>query len=730
MRHVFLLLLALTLTAGVARAQSDLVVYNIRGLSAAAWNGSQLNWTSPRDSKHANVTPGSIVVRKGTTVYDSNWWGYKSENMWLINWPQTFETLNMGQDYYEFTVSADNPNTHRMNLTSISVGVAREAYDNFIGGDKKGARIYRLYSSIDGYDKDNHIAQLTLPAPFSDPNNQRIDQGVLTANLGSQYDNIPTVTFRVYGYGDSNMDPNKDPEQIRGGGGIANFAGSFEHRISEIEPLVPYTVAGTGSNIIVRGTVVSGSTPPNRTVSTNKQGLGTISPTSQTVAHGSTTSFSITPSGGNAIVNATGCGGTLWRDSTSNSGIYYTAAVTQNCTVSVEFGLIREVTATASPGGQVSPTGTFNVASGTPAVFSAVANYGMLRGAVGGTCPTGSWSGDTYTTGNITSNCTAHFNFTSESHTVSASAGSNGSVTPSSRTVSHGNPAGFTVTPVSGYLHGAVGGSCPSGSFSGNTYTIPSVISSCSVEFNFTQNTHPVTSSVGPNGTVSPLGTRQVAHGATFSYTVTPAGGYEHGEVGGDCPPGASGGWSGNTYTTGGITNACDISFSFTQAKRTVTAQVSEGGTVSPSSQQVAQGGTASFTVTPPTNKHYHGGETGTCPKGSWNGNVYTTGVVDTNCSINFSFATGQRTVTATVGPNGMITPGMRQVGFGSTASFTVVPDFGFFKRPMGGNCPKGSFNGNTYTTGPITSNCTLNASFSRSRHGMSPGVILLLLGD
>lgn len=642
MRHAFLLLFALILTVGVARAESDLVVYNILNLSEAAWNGSQVDWSISRDSKHANVTPGPIIARKGTTLYDNHWWGYKSENMWLINWPQT---KNMGQDYYEFTVSAANTSTHRLNLSSISVGVAREAYDDFIGGAIKGAQTYQLYSSIDGYAEGSYIAQLTLPAPFEDPNNQRIDQGVLEATLGPQYSNIPTVTFRVYGFGDSTMDPN----EIRGGGGLANFAESFEHRISEIEPFVPYTVDGTGSNVIVRGTVSSGSTPASRTVSTDKQGSGIISPTSQTVAQGSTTWFDITPGSGNAIVSAEGCGGTLLRDPSSNSGTYYTAAVIENCTVAVVFGQIRSVTATASPGGQVSPIGTFNVAKDFPATFSVVPNVGMLREEqVGGTCPNGSWSGDTYETGSISFDCSVHFNFIQD------------------------------------------------------------------------QDTHTVTSSAGPNGTVVPLGEHQVVHGSTSSYNVTPADGYERGAVGGNCPPGANGGWSGNTYTTGVISNACDISFSFTQTQYTVSAQViGEGGTVTPDSQQVVQGSTASFTVTP-VSGYERGSVGGDCPTTPWNGDTYTTGPISSECSVSFRFVPIPRLVTATAGPNGSVSPDSQEIPHGTAGQFSVIPANGYTHGSVGGSCPKGGFTGDIYTTGLVVADCSLDFSFVAIWHSVS----------
>jgi formylglycine-generating enzyme required for sulfatase activity len=59
-------------------------------------------------------------------------------------------------------------------------------------------------------------------------------------------------------------------------------------------------------------------------------------------------------------------------------------------------------------------------------------------------------------------------------------------VAPSSRSVDSGSTTSFTVTPAFGYSRDTiVEGTCPVGSWSGNTYTIGSVTGNCSVSFNF-----------------------------------------------------------------------------------------------------------------------------------------------------------------------------------------------------------------------------------------------------
>ena len=150
------------------------------------------------------------------------------------------------------------------------------------------------------------------------------------------------------------------------------------------------------------------------------------------------------------------------------------------------------VSAVAGTGGSVTPSSR-TVDSGTSASFTVTADSGYSTdSSVGGTCPAGSWSGTTYTTGNVTGDCSVSFSFTQAAPTqysVSAVAGTGGSVTPSSRTVYSGKSASFTVTADSGYsTDSSVGGTCPAGSWRGMTYTTGNVTGDCSVSFSFTRS--------------------------------------------------------------------------------------------------------------------------------------------------------------------------------------------------------------------------------------------------
>lgn len=141
------------------------------------------------------------------------------------------------------------------------------------------------------------------------------------------------------------------------------------------------------------------------------------------------------------------------------------------------------------------------------------------------------------------------------SYTVTASAGSNGTISPSSVTVNEGSTTSFTVTPAMGYGIDTVDG-C-GGTLSGNTYTTGAITADCAVIASFSINTYTVTASAGTNGNISP-GSATVNYGSATNFTVTPDAGY-----GIDSVTGCGGSLVGNTYTTGAIIADCVVDATF-----------------------------------------------------------------------------------------------------------------------------------------------------------------------
>jgi hypothetical protein len=80
--------------------------------------------------------------------------------------------------------------------------------------------------------------------------------------------------------------------------------------------------------------------------------------------------------------------------------------------------------------------------------------------------------------------------------------------------------------------------------------------------------------------------------------------------------------------------------------------------------------------------------------------------------SVSATFAANTYTVTPSAGANGTISPSVPQtVNQNAATSFTVTPNSGYTIASVTG-CG-GTLSGTTYTTGPVTANCMVTASFA-----------------
>ncbi|HDR14063.1 MAG TPA: hypothetical protein ENN79_00970, partial [Desulfobacteraceae bacterium] len=154
-------------------------------------------------------------------------------------------------------------------------------------------------------------------------------------------------------------------------------------------------------------------------------------------------------------------------------------------------------------------------------------------------------------------------------------AGIGGGVDPAMQIVEPGSEASFTVTPDTGYeTSPLVGGTCPVGTWDGDTYSTGSLTANCSVEFSFIPLSYPVTAEAGMGGVIYPE-TLTVDHGETASFTITPDAGYSIAEV-----SGCGGSLDGETYTTGAITEACTVTANFSLNAYTISFDSAGGSQV------------------------------------------------------------------------------------------------------------------------------------------------------
>ena len=197
------------------------------------------------------------------------------------------------------------------------------------------------------------------------------------------------------------------------------------------------------------------SISPSTQSFTASAGTGTVSVTTQstcpwTAASGA--SWMTITSGS----NGTGNGTVRYSISANTSPSSRTASSTMagkifTVTQAGTSGSTFTITASAGTGGSISPSGAVSVSSGASKTFTITPNSGYR---VAGVLVDGTSVGavTTYTFSNVTANHTIAATFAANTNTITASAGTGGSISPSGAvSVSYGTSKTFTITPNSGY---------------------------------------------------------------------------------------------------------------------------------------------------------------------------------------------------------------------------------------------------------------------------------------
>ena len=237
------------------------------------------------------------------------------------------------------------------------------------------------------------------------------------------------------------------------------------------------------------------------------------------------------------------------------------------------------ITATAGPNGSISPSGAITVEEGASATFGFVANsgYQIEHIEIDGQSmnPLGAQS---YTFTSVNQDHTIAVFFSATSHAITATAGTNGSITPSGNiTVADGSSQTFGIAPNAHY-HVAgltVDGNAVAAS---NSYTFQNVTSNHTIAAAFAIDTYTLSASAGANGTISPA-SASVPYGGSSTFTITPAAGYRVANVTVD---GASVGAI-STYQFTSVRTNHTIAATFANDTLNITASAGPGGSISPS---------------------------------------------------------------------------------------------------------------------------------------------------
>jgi hypothetical protein len=217
-----------------------------------------------------------------------------------------------------------------------------------------------------------------------------------------------------------------------------------------------------------------------------------------------------------------------------------------------------------------------------------------------------------------------------------------------------------------------------------------------------------VTPSVVGNGGIDPDLPQRVAIGATTTFTLMPAPGHHLAGVGGSC----GGSLDGLGYTTAPVAADCTVQANFAIDTFTVTASADGNGSISPAGTQTVEWNQVATFVLAPSAGHHLADIASTCG-GTLDGLVFTTGPVTADCSVHASFAIDTFTVIASAGANGSISPsGAVTVEWNQPGTFVLAPDAGHHIEGVDSTCG-GSLDGASFTTAPVTGDCSVQARFA-----------------
>jgi len=283
----------------------------------------------------------------------------------------------------------------------------------------------------------------------------------------------------------------------------------------------------TFRQVIGNHTISASFTPDAYSITATADVNGSITPSGTvSVNTGASQTFTITPNTGYQVSNITVDGsvvGALTSYTFTNVHAHHTINASFK---TATYTITATVTATAGTGGSISPAGVSTYLHGANRTYTIMPDpgYHIDDVLVDGTS-IGAVS--SYHFSNITANHTISVSFAANpSYTITASAGSNGSISPSGGvSVTGGTNRSFTMSPAQGYRVQSVlvdGVSVGKGT----TYNFNNVTSDHTISVSFEPDVFTISAIAYAGGSITPAGNTVVARGGSQAYTITPDPGY------------------------------------------------------------------------------------------------------------------------------------------------------------------------------------------------------------
>ena len=300
-------------------------------------------------------------------------------------------------------------------------------------------------------------------------------------------------------------------------------------------------------------------------------------------------------------------------------------------------------------------------------------------------------------------------------YTITATAGDNGTISPSEAKVIKGGSQTFTFKPDDGYVIDDVKKNNVSvvNAVVNNSYTVKDVTSDTTIDVTFKEiPTYIIKAKAENGGTISPSGEVEVIKGGSQTFTFTPNAGYEVADVSVD---GKSVGIL-TSYPFTNVTEKHNISVTFKKKTYTVTATAGANGSISPSETvSVEEGKSRMFTFTPDDGyeiadvKKNNVSVVNDVVNNSYTFDGTTTGTH--TIDVTFKEIVGPA-ITATSGNCGTISPsGKVTVKYGENKTFTFTTNYGYeIKDVLVDDISKGAISSYQFTN--VTSDHKIHVIF------------------
>jgi len=248
---------------------------------------------------------------------------------------------------------------------------------------------------------------------------------------------------------------------------------------------------------------------------------------------------------------------------------------------------------------------------------------------------------------------------------------------------------------------------------------VGSVLAALSPTANAVPAYYDVTPSVNGNGTINPSEVQSIQKNQTGSFTLDPGNQNYFVNITGTCTIGdipatdnGNGTWA---YTTGGIKEACTVIGNFDTGNN-LTVTTTGGGTVTSSPSGIDCGADCTENYAPDSVVNLTATAAADSTFEGWSGNEDCTDgsvTMDANKSCTATFAVEDFTITASASPpaGGEVNCIPNPVDTGSSSTCTISVSSGYTLDIVTGTCG-GTLSENTYTTDPVTSDCTVIGNF------------------